>query len=107
VTVSAARSRSSSRSDDGQTILEATLEAFHKTVTCKFGREGALTKLRHIPLNRSVAYRLAVRSQASLGGVWLGAPPRPGHRDGQTAADHSGSALSAPCGYAVGAHPMG
>ena len=42
VTVTAARSRSSRRSDDGQTILEATLEAFRKTVTCKFGRDGRI-----------------------------------------------------------------
>ena len=42
VTVSAARSRSSSRSDDGQPILETTLETFRKAVTCKFGRDGRI-----------------------------------------------------------------
>ncbi len=42
VTVSAARSRSSPRSDDAQTILETTPEIFRKAVTCKFGRDGRI-----------------------------------------------------------------
>ena len=42
VTASAVRSRSDPRSNDGQTILETTLEAFRKTVTCMFGRDGRI-----------------------------------------------------------------
>jgi hypothetical protein len=68
-------------------------------------KAGALTKLRHIPLNRSVAYRPQAESRRPR--TALGEVPRPAPVTAALgrAAGNSGSARSRSYGYAVGAHP--
>ncbi len=69
-------------------------------------KAGALTKLRHIPLNRSVAYRLAGHGPTSSNGASHGGSCALLIRRAERPADHGGSAPRSCYGYAVGAHPM-